>query len=148
MCDKKLCGNCKKELPAINKYFAERKLKTKTILQWQCRKCQKEYRKNHYEINKDKYIKKASKHKKEVSDWFDEFKKNLTCERCPEDRYWVLDFHHMDKSEKEFNLSDLKFNGSKKKILKEIEKCIVLCSNCHRDLHYQEKLTASMVFNG
>ena len=33
-----------------------------------------------------------------------------------------------------------KGKASKPKLLKEVEKCIVLCSNCHRDLHHQEKL--------
>lgn len=143
MCEVKICGgNCKRELPATSEFFAERKLKTKVILQWQCRECHKEYRKLHYENNKVKYIKKAKKHRAKVSNWFDNYKQNLKCQKCEEKRWWVLDFHHTDPSEKEFNIGNLKNSGSKSMLEKEIKKCIVLCSNCHRDLHYQEKIIA------
>lgn len=142
MCDKKVCGNCKKELPATNEYFAERNLKTKTVLQWQCRKCQKEYRKNHYNGNKEKYILKAKVNTQTNVDKFNEFKKTLKCSSCTEKRWWILDFHHLDPSEKDIEISKLIRSGSSKRIKDEIEKCIVLCSNCHRDLHYQEKINA------
>ena len=33
--------------------------------------------------------------------------------------------------------------SNKLKVIEEIKKCIVLCSNCHRDLHYQEKLEST-----
>lgn len=135
----KICGKCNQELPATEEYFANKKLKTKTVLQWQCRTCQKEYRKEHYEQNKQKYISKARVYNKSVADWFDEYKKTLKCEKCEESRWWVLDFHHLDPNEKEHSISVLKYGGSKPKLLKEIEKCMVLCSNCHRDLHHQER---------
>lgn len=135
----KICGTCKLELPATAEFFANRKLRNNIILQWNCRTCQKEYRKQHYQQNKQKYIAKARVYNKVVSDWFDDYKKTLNCSNCGESRWWVLDFHHIDPTKKEYSLGVLKYNGSKPKILKEIEKCIVLCSNCHRDLHYQER---------
>lgn len=52
-----------------------------------------------------------------------------------EDRWWVLDFHHTSPDEKEGSISNLV--DSPNKLEKELEKCIVLCSNCHRDLHFQ-----------
>lgn len=134
----KICGTCKLELSIDN--FAIRKLKTKTILQWQCKSCQKEYRKTHYQENKQKYIIKAREYNKSVANWFDDYKKELKCSKCNESRWWVLDFHHLNPLEKEFSIASLKGKASKPKLLKEVEKCIVLCSNCHRDFHYQEKL--------
>ena len=45
------------------------------------------------------------------------------------------DFHHIDETNKEFNPANgLKL--SEERMLKELEKCILLCSNCHRIRHY------------
>ena len=67
------------------------------------------------------------------------------CEKCGENRYWVLDFHHKDPSKKTMNISNYAISGTagfetkKKKIEEEIKHCCVLCSNCHRDFHYMER---------
>lgn len=50
----------------------------------------------------------------------------------------AMDFHHVDSSSKEKSVAVL-LGGSKEKALKEIEKCILLCSNCHRTLHATEQ---------
>jgi hypothetical protein len=46
----------------------------------------------------------------------------------------ALDFHHI-KENKDEGIASLIKNASKQKILKELEKCILLCANCHRELH-------------
>jgi len=46
----------------------------------------------------------------------------------------ALDFHHT-REDKEECVSKLISNFSKKKILKEAKKCVLLCANCHRELH-------------
>lgn len=135
----KKCSMCHDDLPATDEFFASRFDRSTPQLQSACRKCQKEYRKKHYELNKDKYINKAKIYKIEFSKWFEDLKKELKCAKCGENRFWVLDFHHKDPLLKEDNVSLLAQNQNKKAVLKEIEKCEVLCSNCHRDLHYQER---------
>jgi hypothetical protein len=135
----KKCTICKKDLPQTVEFFATRNDRKNLIYQSSCRKCHKEYRKIHYQNNKDKYIKKAVKYKKEFLETFRHYKKSLNCNKCGENRYWVLDFHHLDPSKKDFEISSLVNKTSKKLLDKELEKCIVLCANCHRDLHYQEK---------
>ena len=42
--------------------------------------------------------------------------------------------------EKEIEVSMLVRKCSKQKLFDEINKCIVLCANCHRDLHYNNRL--------
>lgn len=59
------------------------------------------------------------------------------CEKCGEDNIFKLVFHHPN-NDKEYNFQRLKtYRWSK--IKKEILKCELLCSNCHRELHYNEK---------
>ena len=57
------------------------------------------------------------------------------CAKCGDKRYYVIDFHHLDPSKKDIAMSD----GSIKQIMKEKDKCILLCSNCHREFHFLEK---------
>lgn len=61
------------------------------------------------------------------------------CENCGYDKCSAaLDFHHTDPTKKEFNISIL--FGRKFDLLKiELDKCVLLCSNCHRELHAAEK---------
>lgn len=54
------------------------------------------------------------------------------CLRCGESDPYALDFHHV--GEKSHGISN-GFNMTKKAIMSEISKCVVLCSNCHRKLH-------------
>ena len=50
----------------------------------------------------------------------------------------ALDFHHTDSQEKEFTLSQVNLSESfsMEDLRKEANKCIILCANCHRELHY------------
>ena len=47
----------------------------------------------------------------------------------------ALEFHHLDKTSKDFGLSVRGLTRSWKKIQIESDKCILVCSNCHREIH-------------
>lgn len=48
----------------------------------------------------------------------------------------ALEFHHLDPTEKEFALSERNSKGKGWKIIvSEIKKCVLLCSNCHKEFH-------------
>ena len=47
----------------------------------------------------------------------------------------ALDFHHIDASKKDFGLSAKGMTNSWEKVKKEIEKCVLLCCRCHREVH-------------
>jgi len=133
----KKCSSCKLDLPANKENFNYRYDRGK--LKGICKKCQSDYKKKHYEDNKKEYMQKSFKYKQDFKLWFTEIKNKLKCSLCNEDRYWVLDFHHTNPNEKDGNVSVMISNCNKSKIISEMEKCIVLCSNCHRDLHHKEK---------
>lgn len=82
---------------------------------------------------KNKYwnrIKQIKKNKLEFQKW----KETLRCAICKEDHPACLEFHHLDPSQKDYNISEL-VGRSMKLIKEEADKCVVLCSNCHRKLH-------------
>jgi predicted HNH restriction endonuclease len=62
----------------------------------------------------------------------------LKCAQCGFSHPGAIDFHHTDSATKEGEVSRLAGVGSYKKAYAEIEKCIPLCSNCHRILHWDE----------
>jgi hypothetical protein len=72
---------------------------------------------------------------------FQSLKEGLICLECGEDRTPCLDIHHLDPSTKEIALGQVVNRGwSTERIKKEIEKCVVLCANCHRWEHHTQKL--------
>ncbi len=58
------------------------------------------------------------------------------CMICGYKRYsGALDFHHKNAKLKDFGLSVRGLTRSWEKIKKEIEKCVLVCANCHREIH-------------
>ena len=63
-------------------------------------------------------------------------KAELGCQRCGEDDPRCLDFHHEDELNKSFGIGEgISRRVSWEDILLEIDKCDVLCANCHRKEH-------------
>jgi len=48
-----------------------------------------------------------------------------------------LEFHHIDPIKKEFTLSQVRLCKMTDKIKEELDKCLLLCANCHREVHEQ-----------
>ena len=58
------------------------------------------------------------------------------CVRCGYDRcIEALECHHLESSEKDFGISSKGYTRSWSQILKELKKCVLLCANCHREMH-------------
>ncbi len=59
------------------------------------------------------------------------------CEKCGYKKCnSALEFHHLDPSKKDFGISQNGMPRSWEKVQKELDKCILICSNCHKELHY------------
>lgn len=60
------------------------------------------------------------------------------CCKCGyNDCIWALEFHHTNSNEKDFSISKYS-NLSWNRIKKELNKCILVCSNCHKEIHFNE----------
>jgi hypothetical protein len=51
--------------------------------------------------------------------------------------YYVFEFHHLDPARKEMGFNQLR-RRSWEAVKREIDKCLLLCSNCHRIRHWRE----------
>ena len=58
------------------------------------------------------------------------------CIKCGIDKIYLLDFHHRDPNEKEDALATMSRNYNFDSYFSELEKCDLLCANCHREFHY------------
>jgi hypothetical protein len=91
-----------------------------------------EYRKAHL-MRVRKVSKEAARKLKLL---IEAIKKEKGCAICKETDPIVLVFHHLDSSKKDFAISKaIGTRYSVKRILHEIEKCAVVCANCHLRIH-------------
>lgn len=68
--------------------------------------------------------------------WYKEFKSKLSCVYCGFSHPAAIDLHHRDSNNKIGNVSCLMWRRGLKFVIKEIEKCDPVCSNCHRKITF------------
>jgi predicted HNH restriction endonuclease len=89
--------------------------------------------KRYYEKNKDKIYENKTKRVKSMKVELIDILGGK-CSTCGYSKcIAALEFHH--ERNKENNIAYIIKNKSKQKALKEIRKCVLLCSNCHREVH-------------
>jgi len=108
------------------------------------------YQKVYYANNAKKRKTAVALRRKNIRLWFDQVRRESNCSRCGlsgETCPWLLEYHHRVEGTKSTGVSHLVGNGySKKRIEEEMAKCDILCSNCHRLHHYEEKLAGANPF--
>lgn len=94
------------------------------------------------EINKGKKLSDSER----VIEWRRRVKIELVeykggeCEECGYKKCIdALEFHHKDPNEKDFTISGKSWSFERLK--KEADKCILVCSNCHKEIHFNLKTT-------
>ena len=133
--EKKICNRCGQE-----KFLDEfhKNPTKKDGVQSMCKDCRKEYHREHYLKNTIKYKEKAQNLRDFLKELVRRYKQLKGCRICGEKRWWVLELHHRSKEEKDNNINIFVTSSNLKLLKKEIRKCDVLCSNCHKDLHYKQ----------
>ena len=115
----KICTKCGKELPIDQFNWRDKKAGTRRS---ECKYC-------HSSFMKQKYQEKRQT--------IEVLKSECSCAKCGDTRGYVLDYHHIDPTQKEEKISRMISNNyTLDKVKQEIDKCIVLCANCHREFHY------------
>ena len=136
--EKKICTKCKEEKTLDKFLFRNKEEKTYHSA---CADCYKEIRRKSYLKNKQTTLDRNKRNHAKSREWFREYKGTLKCNRCPESHPATLDFHHVDSDEKRKNVSKMVNEGYSIKMIKgEIAKCEVLCANCHRKHHWNERV--------
>lgn len=130
--EEKLCTKCNVSKPLIewNKH-------SKRGTQTYCRECSRAFDKEYYKHNTSQRQEKIRLHREQqralISEYVGEVKK-AGCKLCDEDEPCCLDFHHI--RDKEFSMGNATNRGvSLSRVKSEIEKCVLVCSNCHRKIH-------------
>ncbi len=154
----KKCTRCGIEKPA-EKFYKQKG--GKFGLRSECKQCTKQdndknrdKKKQHYidnteevlakgklyrENNKDKISKHQKDRYKENKEYIWNFKLQNPCYMCGESHPACLDFHHINVKTKFEAVADLaRKNRSLEVIQREIDKCEILCANCHREKHFKD----------
>ena len=110
----KKCSRCKEVLPITHFY------RSNTKIQGTCKKCES--------------IRTVSRSSLRQVEWEARGKK---CERCGiEGKHSFFDFHHVVPELKEISINKVWYYGKKRRDA-ELAKCIMVCPNCHRQLHME-----------
>jgi predicted HNH restriction endonuclease len=100
--------------------------------------------KRKYKDRKEYLIKAVQKRRKKIRKLAIDYKGGR-CQICGYDRcIEALEFHHLDSNGKDFGISDRGYTRSWEKIKKELDKCLLLCANCHREIHHKANNEASV----
>lgn len=129
----KICTGCKKE-----KLFSEfsKNKNMKDGLTHYCKVCVSEQNKEWNSKNKQRSVQNTEKYRQSRVEKVKEIKRNLCCAVCGETEMVCLDFHHKDPFQKDMSVSLLARRGHAwQRVLEEINKCVCVCSNCHRKIH-------------
>ena len=135
----KECSKCHKILSFDNFRWKNKSQNKKHS--W-CKNCEKEADKKHYQESIDRrlHVRATANFQKQRNAYMIIQAKEKGCQKCGEKRQYVLDFHHLDPSIKIDTIAHMLKSSSAEALEQEINKCILLCANCHREFHYLEEL--------
>jgi len=105
----------------------------KKILTEEDREKQRKYSRDHYKRNKKSYLDRNREKKANISSYIRQYKEHHGCMDCGgKFPYYVLDLDHRVGTDKKFTPSHLHRTNSWDKMIAELDKCDVVCANCHR----------------
>ena len=80
----------------------------------------------------------AKIYKRDLKEWYKNIKASRCCEICNSNRH--KEFHHMHPYNKKGSISEMVHNAYPKEvIIEEMNKCLLVCRKCHRNIHSKNK---------
>jgi Zn ribbon nucleic-acid-binding protein len=114
--ESRFCPRCKEQV-SINNFYSRRGKPNSSVY---CKSC-----------TNLQTIQRQRENKIKMVDY-----KGGKCEKCGYNKsHAALDFHHKDPSKKDFTIAHARLYSFNDKIKKELDKCVLLCANCHRETH-------------
>jgi len=158
----KQCTQCDETKPE-SEYYTKKRSKVRkdgTVHNWlglyaACKRCvdgynkaashkYKDYHVQYRKNNRERTSRNGKRHYVKVMlEWIEliKTKKALECTACGYNKTWAaLDFHHVDPREKENTIHSIMKSGKPTEerwalMQTELDKCVILCANCHREEH-------------
>ena len=129
----RICSRCKTSRLITDFNFRNRAAGVRHIY---CRKCGKKFTRSHYRRNKRQYIDRSIRAKEMRREYVRQVKSRPCADCGVQYPYYVMDFDHREGEEKSFEMNRVIY-VTMRALKQEIEKCDVVCSNCHRERTYQ-----------
>lgn len=125
----KKCITCKEDKPETEFYKSSRK----DGLQPHCKICAAAASLVYVNKNRIALYERNTIYKRDLFARVDTWKEQQGCKYCPETTPCCLELHHLDPTKKENHPSLMRTSWDR--YMKEAEKCVVVCSNCHKKIH-------------
>lgn len=128
----KTCSKCKEAKP-LNLFYKWNK--TKDGLMSRCKACHYSIQRA-FRVGNKEHVQSQTKLRRDSVKLKAVLYKGDRCEDCLQQYpLCVYDFHHLDPSTKENDIGSL-IQSSWEVVKQELDKCVLLCANCHRCRHY------------
>lgn len=135
----RVCTRCKKR--KHRRFF---RVKSGALLRSECMECGRSYSKEwfrqYYKNNRQTHIKRNIARRQQFRTLLQKLKHNKKCLDCKKRHpHWRLDYDHV-RGKKAFSLGvAVKLGYGMERIMAEIAKCELVCSNCHRDRTWRRR---------
>ena len=104
----------------------------------------KEGQRRYYERNRELVKQRKKDAQQRNMQYLHDIKSKGSCVKCGASHVAILDFHHLDPTGKEEHVSTAAWKGwALDRLQTEIDKCVLICANCHRVLHWENKSSRS-----
>ena len=137
-----VCNRCGIDKP-LEEYYADKKRKSGKMTI--CKECTKtavkkrsaEKKEEIREYHKKHYLTYKERQRAQDAEYFAKvYALKTSCVKCGDDRLFIIDFHHIEPSEKSFNIYRKSAKANFSIIEEEAKKCVCLCRNCHGEFHH------------